>query len=315
MPNPTKSADPLPLPLPPLGVGTWAWGDRIVWGYETDYGRADVEAAFHASLAAGLTFFDTAEVYGWGTSERILGALGRSSPAPLVLATKYAPFRPGTSAMDRALKGSLRRLAVEQIDLYQIHFPPPLVRLERLMDALAEAVHDGRLRAVGVSNFSAAQMRRAHAALARRGVPLTSNQVEYSLLHREPERDGVLRACRELGVTLMAYSPLAMGLLGGGYDPLAGRLPRRLRRYLTGARAGSIAAVLRQLKEIADTHGRTPAQVALNWLLRQPGLMAIPGAKTAHQAEENAGALGWSLSDAEAAALEQASAPAPAPSS
>lgn len=311
MPNPTENNPP--LPLPPLGVGTWAWGDRIVWGYEGDYGRADVEAAFHASLAAGLSFFDTAEVYGWGTSERILGALGRSSPAPLVLATKYAPFRPGAAALGRALHGSLRRLAVEQIDLYQIHFPPPLVRIERLMDALAEAVDDGRLLAVGVSNFSAAQMRRAYAALARRGVALTSNQVEYSLLHRAPERDGVLRACRELGVTLIAYSPLAMGLLGGGYDPLAGRLPRRLRRYLVGARAEAIAALLRLLREIGAAHGRTPAQVALNWLLRQPGLTAIPGAKTARQAEDNAGALGWSLTDAEAAALDRASTPAPDP--
>jgi aryl-alcohol dehydrogenase-like predicted oxidoreductase len=125
----------------------------------------------------------------------------------------------------------------------------------------------------------------------------------------------VLRACRELGVTLMAYSPLAMGLLGGRYDPVAGRLPRRLRRYLTGGRAETIAALLRRLKEIAAAHGRTPAQVALNWLLRQPGLMAIPGAKTARQAEENAGALGWSLTDAEAAALDQASAHGPAPPS
>lgn len=293
------------LSLPPLGVGTWAWGDRLMWGYERDYGREDVEGAFHASLEAGVTLFDTAEVYGWGTSERILGELIRQSQARVTVATKYAPFRPMARALHRALDASLRRLGVERVDLYQVHFPPFLVRIERLMDELAEAVEAGKAGAVGVSNFDLAQMQRAHEALARRGVALASNQVEYSLLHRHPEVDGVLRACRELNVTLIAYSPLAMGLLSGKYKVSEGRLPRRFDRYLRSWPRHAVRELLELLGQIAQEHGKTPSQVALNWLLRQPGVVVIPGAKNAVQARENVGALGWQMSDDEADQLNR----------
>lgn len=294
------------LPLPPLGVGTWAWGDRLTWGYDRGYGREDVEAAFHASLEAGITFFDTAEVYGWGTSERILGDLIRQSQVRVMVATKYAPFRPTARAVHGALAASLRRLGLDQVDLYQVHFPPFPVRIERLMDELAEAVKEGKARAVGASNFSLDQMRRAHEALARRGVALAANQVEYSLLHRQPEWDGLLRACQELDITLIAYSPLAMGLLSGKYDPSDGRLPRRLSRYLRTWSRLALRQLLDLLRRIAQEHGKTPSQVALNWLLRQPGVVVIPGAKNATQARENAGALGWLLSEEEAEALDRA---------
>ncbi len=226
-----------PSSWPRLGVGTWAWGDRYTWGYNRAYGRADVEEAFRASLEAGITFFDTAEVYGWGTSERILGELGQKAGRPILIATKFAPFRLTSRALLRALDGSLARLRVESVDLYQIHFPPFFVRLEPLLKVLAEAALSGKAKAVGVSNFSADQMRRAHDVLDRRGVRLAANQVEYSLLHRAPEGDGVLRACRELGVTLIAYSPLAMGLLTGKYPPDGRRHPRPLSRPAAPARA------------------------------------------------------------------------------
>jgi aryl-alcohol dehydrogenase-like predicted oxidoreductase len=293
------------LSLPRLGVGTWAWGDRLIWGYERGYGREDVEAAFRASLAAGLAFFDTAEVYGFGASERILGDMIRQTDSPVQVATKFAPYRLTVGAVRRALEGSLSRLGLESVDLYQIHYPPIFVRIERLMDVLAEAVQAGKVRAVGVSNFSAAQMRRAHSALARHGIALASNQVEYSLLHRAPERNGVLRTCRELGVALIAYSPLAMGLLSGKYLP-GDRHPRRLGRYLHTWPNEALAEVLALLERIAQAHGKTPSQVALNWVLRQPGVVAIPGAKNAQQARENAGSLGWEMSEAEAEALERA---------
>lgn len=302
--------------VPALGVGTWAWGDRRVWGYGREYGHEEVEGAFWASLEAGLNFFDTAEVYGGGTSERILGELIRQSEKIVLIATKFAPYRLTAKVLPRALDKSLARLGLKQVELYQIHWSVPHVRVEALMDALAEVYHAGRARAVGVSNYSAAQMRRAYDRLAKHGVPLASNQVEYSLLHREPETNGVLEACRELNVALIAYSPLAMGLLSGKYRPGGEPLRPRLREYLPRQQIETVVPVLDLLEEIGRGHGKTPSQVALNWLLRKsrngrdrPNVIPIPGAKTAQQARENAGALGWEMTEEEAAALEQATEP------
>ena len=284
--------------VPPLGVGTWQWGDTSFWQYGTDYNKSDAVAAFWASIRAGLTLFDTAEVYGSGVSERIVGQLVRSTERPTVVATKYMPlpWRLTQSAVHTALQHSLDRLGMQQIDLYQVHQPISLLSNERLMDALADAVQDGKVRTVGVSNYSAEKMRRAHDALARRGVPLVSNQVQYSLLNRAPETNGVLDACRELGVTLIAYSPLAQGLLTGKYT--TDNQPGGLRRFTSNFRKHNVAraqAVVRLLSEIGEQHGgKTPSQVSLNWLI-QRSTLPIPGAKNARQAEQNAGALGWVL--------------------
>src|SRR5258706_2283308 len=176
----------------PLGVGAWSWGERLVWGYGRGYDRADIAAAFRASLAARITLFDTAEIYGRGASERLLGELARESGAAVLVATKYAPlpWRCAPRAVRRALDRSLVRLGMDHVDLYQVHWPSPFVSIRPLMNALADAVAEGKVRYVGVSNYDAVQLRQAHAALARRGVPLVSNQIEYSLLHRAPEIDG-----------------------------------------------------------------------------------------------------------------------------
>jgi aryl-alcohol dehydrogenase-like predicted oxidoreductase len=296
------------LLVPALGVGAWAWGDRF-WGYGTDYGRAEIRETFRACLAAGLTFFDTAEVYGRGLSERLLGELARTVEAPVVIATKLAPmpYRFTLASWRRALEGSSGRLGVRRVDLYQVHWHTPLVGARRLMGFLADAVESGAVRAVGVSNYSASQMREAHAALARRGVPLASNQVAYSLLDRRCERDGVLAACRELGVTLVAHSPLAKGRLTGKYRP--GAPVRGARRFLPSFGRRRLAAalpLLELLARVGEVHGRSPAQVALRWLLEQQGVLPIPGAKTAAQAVENAGALGWELRASELDALDRA---------
>ena len=205
----------------PLAVGTWSWGERRYWGYEESFGPRDVVDAFAASADAGVDLFDTAEVYGDGESEKILGWLLRKRGGSLAVATKFA-LLPGRDArtLPRALDAGLRRLGLPRVDLYQIHWPDRTVAsIDALMGGLADAVAAGKARAVGVSNFSATEMREAHAALARRGVPLASNQVRYSLLHRAPEVDGVLDACGELGVTLLAYSPIAQGILTGKYAP------------------------------------------------------------------------------------------------
>jgi len=303
------------ITVAPLGVGTWSWGDARFWGYGREYGRAEITDAFAASVAVGITLFDTAEVYGQGESERLLGALirerGTEPGAPPVIATKFAPlpWRFGARSLRRALDASLERLGVARVDLYQIHFPYSLIGIPTLMDALADAVADGQVGAVGVSNYGAEQMRRAHEALARRGVPLATNQLQYNLLARRPERDGTLAACRELGVTLIAYSPLAQGLLTGKYHA-GGPTPSGFRRWqplFRGRDARRLAGLLDLLRGIGEDHGgKTPAQVALNWLIAQ-GTVPIPGAKNRAQASGNAGALGWALDAAEVAALATAS--------
>jgi aryl-alcohol dehydrogenase-like predicted oxidoreductase len=303
------------IAVAPLGVGTWSWGDSRFWGYGKEYGREEIADAFAASVAAGITLFDTAEIYGQGESERLLGGLlretGATASGPIVIATKFAPlpWRFGGRSLCRALDASLARLGVAQVDLYQIHFPYSLIGIPTLMDALADAVAEGQVRAVGVSNYSAEQMRRAHEALARRGVPLATNQLQYNLLARRSETDGTLAACRELGVTLIAYSPLAQGLLTGKYHA-GGPTPSGFRRWqplFRGRDAHHLAGLLDLLHGIGEDHGgKTPAQVALNWLIAQ-GTVPIPGAKNRAQASGNAGALGWSLRPAEVGALATAS--------
>ncbi|HBY99469.1 MAG: aldo/keto reductase [Ardenticatenaceae bacterium] len=293
------------LLVSPLGVGAWAWGDRFIWGYGRDYGESDVHGAFQASLELGINFFDTAEIYGWGRSERLLGRFIREAGQPVVVATKFMPFpwRLRRKSLLNALQSSLNRLGLSQIDLYQIHSPLSIISIETWMAGLAEAVGAGLTRAAGVSNYNVEQTRRAHAALARRNVPLASNQVEYSLLHREPEHNGLMQTCRDLNITLIAYSPLGMGLLTGKYTP--DNPPKGLRGRRTSAKfLANIQPLIGLLREMGAAHGgKTPPQVALNWVMCK-GALPIPGAKNARQARENAGALGWRLSEDEVAALD-----------
>jgi aryl-alcohol dehydrogenase-like predicted oxidoreductase len=294
----------------PLGVGTWAWGDKPFWGYETEFTARDIVDAFGASVEAGLDFFDTAEVYGHGESEKILGWMARKSGASLVLATKYAPLRGRNGAKDlpRALAASLKRMGVPRVDLYQVHWcDTDVASIVSIADELAACVKNGLSRAVGVSNYTAIEMREAHERLTKHGVPLASNQVEYSLLHRAPETDGVLEACRELNATLLAYSPLAQGLLTGKYG--VGRVPPGRRgaqpRFAPAAleRSDRVVNVLRDIGRAHD--GALPEQVALAWLMAQPGLVPLAGAKTGEQAKRNAAALGVILDEAERSAIDR----------
>jgi aryl-alcohol dehydrogenase-like predicted oxidoreductase len=291
----------------PLGVGAWAWGDRRYWGYGRDYTSIDVAAAYAASREAGLTLFDTAETYGRGTSERLLGGLmaDDADRGSVAVATKFAalPWRVGRRGpLMSALEGSLERLDLAKVALYQIHWPLPLGTRGWLLD-LAAAYDQGLIGAVGVSNYPTALLRRAHRVLADQGVPLATNQVEYSLLTRRPERSGLVEACRQLDVTIIAYSPLAQGLLTGKYA--VGKPPPGVRGLRWRRQLRSLEPLIRLLTEIGSDHdGRTPAQVALNWLIRQ-GTVPIPGAKTAEQARHNAGGVGWSLTDDEVAEIDR----------
>ena len=263
----------------PLGVGTNRWGSG-------GKGRPDLEPVFHAALEAGIWLFDTAEIYGPGGSERSLGAFLAStrdtSPRPILL-SKFFPFpwRLSGRSLRSALKHTLARLGLARLDVYLIHFPWPPVSVDTWVGKLGEAVEEGLIGAAGVSNYSASQMRRAHDVLSRRGIPLACNEVQYSLADRRAERNGVARACQELGATLIAYRPLGSGLLA-----------RRGSTPLGSALAG-----------VAAGRGRTAAQVALNWVMGK-GALPIPGATSVAHLRENAGALGWSLTPGETAVLE-----------
>lgn len=293
-----------------VGIGTWAWGDTLFWGYGKDYGVSQVRDAFAATLDAGVSFFDTAEVYGLGESESLLGRFMKELGRPAQIATKYfpVPWRFTSQSVSDALTASLKRLQVEQIELYQVHSPFSFfMSQETLMNALADEVQRGRIASVGVSNYSAEQMREAHGYLAARGIPLAVNQVQYSLLERKIERNGVLDTARELGVTILAYSPLAQGLLTGKYTPENYVKPtgaRQLDPRFSKGGLEKIAPVIQLLHQLGEKYDRTPAQVALNWLIAQ-GVVPIPGAKTAQQAQQNAGALGWSLNPSEVEQLDQ----------
>ena len=296
-----------------LGLGVMIWGQasglQRVMPAKSAYGGADPageQAAFEGSLAAEVNFFDTAAMYSAGGSERRLGELAEGKD--VVIATKF-PLTPLGRAQDlpQTLEASLQNLRRSSIDLYQHHFPSHRVDIATLMGLMADAVEAGKIKAVGVSNYSAAQMRTAYEALAQRGIPLASNQVQYSLLHRQPETNGVLDTCRELGITLIAYQPLASGALTGKY--LDGGRPvgiRRFREPFRGPKFHALRPVVTLLRLIGDRYGKTPGQVALRWLLEQENVVPIPGAKNAEQAIHNAGALSFRLTSEEVTYLNEA---------
>ena len=297
--------------MPVMGLGTWAWGDRSTWGmdgYDPSYGFDTIRGAYARAIAAGVTLLDTAEMYGNGESERIIGRLLREDTANrdrVVVATKFMPFPwrvPLARALMKSLRASLERLGLPFVHLYQIHGPISFRPARAVAAALAAPYRAGLVKAVGVSNYSEGEMRAIHGELAAEGIPLATNQVEYSLLRTMPETSGLLRACRDLGVTLLAYSPLAMGRLTGKYG-VANPPPGK--RNFSAFPMAEIEPVVAELRRIGAAHGgKSPAQVALNWVMCK-GAVPIPGAKNASQAEQNAGALGWALVADEVAALDR----------
>jgi aryl-alcohol dehydrogenase-like predicted oxidoreductase len=305
---------PLPgtaLGLSPVGLGTWAWGDRATWGmndYDQSYGFETIRDACFASLDRGVTLLDTAEAYGNGESERMIGRLlaeDEERGARAVVATKFIPFPWKlrlSSELLASLRASLQRLQMPFVHLYQIHGPISLRSHAAMADALAEAHGAGLVKAVGVSNYSAREVRGIHRQLARHGIPLATNQIEYSLLRRMPETGGLLETCRELDVVVLAYSPLGQGRLTGKYtadNPPPGR------RNFSDFPMQEIEPLLAELKAMGERYGaKTPAQVALNWTMCK-GTVPIPGAKNRQQAEQNSGALGWRLTREDVARLDR----------
>jgi len=304
--------------ITPIGLGAWQFSkgqsfNRFFWkslSEETQY------AIVQAALDGGINWFDTAEAYGFGRSERglshALQAAGRSD-GDVVIATKWMPFGRTAASIGKTIDKRQENLAPFHIDLHQVHNPSSFSQPEDEMDAMADLVLAGQIRAVGVSNFSAGQMLRAHSRIQAHGLPLASNQVKYNLLDRQIEGNGILEAARALGITIIAYSPLEWGVLTGKFHDNPGlvkRLPL-VRRVSVGRMLEKSEPVIRLLKEIAAAHGVKPSQVALNWLVNFSGqtVVAIPGASKPHHAREAAGAMGFTLSDEELARLDEATRP------
>jgi aryl-alcohol dehydrogenase-like predicted oxidoreductase len=288
-----------------IGLGTWQFGARE-WGYGEDYARQRARDIVRRALDLGVTLFDTAEMYGFGRSERILGEALRERPeSPVFLATKLLPILPLAPVVEQRAVASASRLGTRRIDLYQVHWPNPLVSDGTIMRGMRTLQRVGLVGEVGVSNYPLARWQAAERAL---GVRVLSNQVRYSLADRAPEKD-LLPFAAEAGRVVIAYSPLAQGLLSGRYD----RANRPANRVRAGNplflpenldRAGELIGVLR---EVADAHGAAPAQIALAWVIRHPAVTAIPGASSVEQLESNVAAAEIELPDDEYAALSAAS--------
>lgn len=302
-----------------VGLGCWQFseGFGLAGGFWEALPPETVLEIVDASLRGGINWFDTAEAYGSGRSERALAnALTRlgKKPGDVVIATKWWPFARGASSIVKTIDERLSCLTPFGIDLHQIHQPVAFATVEAQANAMADLVQAGKIRTVGVSNFSAKRMRAAHAALARRGIPLAANQMSYSLLNRKIESNGVLAAAKELGITLIAYSPLAQGLLSGKFhdDPSLIRKSPGPRKFLPSFRAKGLERsrpLVEELRKIAAAHGATPSQVALNWLAHFHGdtVVVIPGATKRRHAEENVGAMGFTLSQEELRRIDELS--------
>ncbi len=282
-----------------IGLGTWQFGSRE-WGYGDAYANEVAPALVRRALELGITFIDTAEAYGMGRSERIVGAALDGRPDGVIVATKLLPILPLPAVAAWRARASRTRLGVDAIDLYQLHFPNPIVPPRTTMRGLRRLLDDGVIRYVGVSNHSLLQWRVAERALGR---PVVSNQVRFSLASPAPRWDLVPYA-RDRGRLVIAYSPLAQGLLAAPLDGAAGsgraEVWARRRNPLAHERGRRRARpLLNALDEVARANGATPAQVALAWVIGHGNVIAIPGAHTIEQLEENAAAADLELSPAE----------------
>lgn len=295
--------------LPSFGVGAWSWGDRLFWGYDEKQDK-DIRSGFEYVVRNGVKLVDTAELYGFGRSEELLGQFIRDTKADLTVATKYGPlpWKAGRADVVAACKGSLARLGSESIGLYQIHFPFAWGN-EGMWDGLADCYDQGLVKAVGVSNYGTDGLRAVSKALSRRGVPLTSNQIQYSLLYRYPELNGMKEACDELGVQILAYSPICLGALAGKWS--MDNLPNGPRLAVAQRLLNDPAYVdlLKLMRGIGAEKGSgvTPSQVAIAWCMAK-GTTPIPGIRNLKQAADNLGATSFSLSAREVADLDAAAA-------
>ena len=287
-----------------IGLGTWQFGSRE-WGYGDAYASSEARAIVRRALELGITLFDTAELYGFGRSERILGEALGDDLESIFLATKILPIMPVAPVVEQRGVASASRIGARRLDLYQVHQPNPAVRDGTIMRGMRALQRTGLVDEIGVSNYS---LRRWIAAERALGSRVLSNQVRYSLADRRPERDLVPYAHAHRRMVI-AYSPLAQGLLSGRYD--------KSHRPANSVRRGSAmflpenleraAGLISALRHVAESHSATPSQIALAWLTRDPVVVAIPGASSVAQLEDNAAAADIDLSDEEYQALSEES--------
>lgn len=306
------------LSLPNMGCGTWAWGNRLLWGYDESMDD-QLQAVFNLCVSNGVTLFDTGDSYGTGRlngrSEQLLGKFSREYFGPnkddICLATKLAayPWRLTRKSMVSACSSSAQRLG-RNVDLVQMHWSTANYapwQEGRLLDGLADLYEQGLVKGVGLSNYGPKQLLKVHKKFAQRGVPITTLQVQYSLLSTYPVTELKLKdVCDQLGIKLIAYSPLGLGILTGKYSE-KGPFPKGIRGLLFRQLLPGISPLLSCLREIAQSRNKTISQVALNWCIAS-GTIPIPGAKSLEQAQENIGALGWQLDSNEVAELNQVAA-------
>lgn len=317
---PLRRLGPSDLMVTPVGLGCWqfAKGQGLFGNYWAVLDDAEIRQIISQSLAGGINWFDTAEAYGKGESEKALASglvsLGRSS-GDVIIATKWNPVLRRASSLPRTIDIRLRNLAPFPIDLHQIHNPYSLSSIESQARAMAGLVHEKKVRYVGVSNFSRRQMERAHRELQKSGLPLVSNQVRFNLLDRRIEANGVLETATELGISIIAYSPLAQGLLTGKFhdDPALIRSRSGFRKYMSAFKPKGLEKsrpVIESLRRIASKYEATPAQVSLSWLISFHGeaVVAIPGASRAGQVADLTAAMSLPLSPEDIEELDRVSA-------
>ena len=288
-----------------IGLGAWQFGSPE-WGYGKDYAGQEAHAIVRRALELGVTLFDTAEIYGFGRSERILGAAIGEDRDSVFLATKLFPLLPVAPVVEQRAVASANRLGTRRLDLYQVHQPNPVVRDGTIMRGMRALQRVGLVSEVGVSNYSLDRWRAAEHALGSR---VLSNQVRYNLIDRSPEQY-LLPFAETTGHIVIAYSPLAQGLLSGKYDRdhrPANRIRASSPLFLPENldRAGDLIASLR---EVADAHAATPAQIALAWVIHHPAVVASPGASSVGQLESNVAAADIDLTEDEYQALNAAAA-------
>lgn len=300
------------IEITPIGLGVMQFaGGRLMFPEISQDTKNEI---IKMALDGGINWFDTAEAYGFGVSERglanALKAAGKTKDEVLV-ATKWSPFFRTAKSIIKTIGDRQQYLSPYAIDLHQVHHPFSFSSPEDEMDAMADLVEAGVIRSVGVSNFSAKRMRRAHEALEKRGLPLASNQVQYSLLHRNIEMNGVLDTAKELGITIIAWSPIASGVLTGKYhkNPEILKTKPYVRRVLLKRRLEKSEPIVEVVDEIALAHQVTTAQIALNWLINFHGdtVVAIPGATRASHAKESAGVMNFRLSEEEMIRIDNVS--------
>ncbi|MBV8160386.1 MAG: aldo/keto reductase [Acidimicrobiia bacterium] len=287
-----------------IGLGCWQFGS-MEWGYGKEYLEKDAIEIVHRALDLGVTLLDTAEIYGFGKSERAVGRAMQGRRDQAFVATKVFPVLPVAPVVEQRGRASLRRLGVDTIDLYQIHQPNPLVPLSSQMDGMRRLQQAGVVRHVGVSNFTLDRWRAAEAA---HGSPVISNQVQYSLACRGPDRSGLVQYAADNDRALIAYSPLAQGFLAAKYD--ATNAPGGIRGFNALFLPENLERgheLITALREVAKAHDATPAQIALAWVIGRPNVVAIPGASSVAQLERNAAAADIELTEDEDARLTRAS--------